>query len=66
VILAQGTADVVALGQTPRLLAATPGARLVPLLGAGHAPQSDTPEAILRLVDEATSAAHRPALSAFA
>jgi pimeloyl-ACP methyl ester carboxylesterase len=62
VILAQGTADLVAVGQTPRFLAAVPGARFVPLLGAGHAPQSDTPEAILQLVDEATAAAHRPAL----
>ena len=29
----------------------------VPLLGAGHAPQSDTPETILRLVSESTAAA---------
>jgi pimeloyl-ACP methyl ester carboxylesterase len=57
VLLAQGTADLIAVGQTPRYLAAIPGARFVPLLGAGHAPQSDTPHAILRLVDEATAAA---------
>jgi pimeloyl-ACP methyl ester carboxylesterase len=43
VILAQGTADLVAVGQTPRYLAAITGARFVPLVGAGHAPQSDTP-----------------------
>jgi hypothetical protein len=29
----------------------------VPLFGAGHAPQSDTPEPILRLVAQATAAA---------
>src|SRR4051794_27125841 len=60
VVFAQGTADVISVGQTPRYLAAIPTARFVPLLGAGHAPQSDTPDAILRLVDEATAAAgHR-------
>ena len=54
VVLAQGTADLVAVGQTPRYLAAIPTARFVPLLGAGHAPQSDTAQA--------TAPAHRPAL----
>jgi pimeloyl-ACP methyl ester carboxylesterase len=57
VLLAQGTADLVAVGQTPRYLVAIPRARFVPLLGAGHAPQSDTPGAILRLVRETTAAA---------
>ncbi len=57
VVLAQGTADLIAVGQTPRYLTTIPGARFVPLLGAGHAPQSDTPEAILQLVDETTAAA---------
>jgi len=57
VVLAQGTADVVAVGQTPRFLAGIRGARFVPLYGAGHAPQSDTPDLILRLVREATAAA---------
>jgi hypothetical protein len=57
VILAQGTLDALAVGQTPRYLSAVPGARFVPLLGAGHAPQSDAPDAILRLVREATAAA---------
>jgi pimeloyl-ACP methyl ester carboxylesterase len=61
VILAQGTADLVAVGQTPRYLAAIPDARFVPLLGAGHAPQSDTPGAILALVRDATAAALRHA-----
>jgi pimeloyl-ACP methyl ester carboxylesterase len=57
VVLAQGTADLIALGQTPRYLTTIPGARFVPLLGAGHAPQSDIPKAILQLVDETTAAA---------
>jgi pimeloyl-ACP methyl ester carboxylesterase len=61
VILAQGTADLVALGQTPRYLTAITGARFVPLLGAGHAPQSDTPGAILALVRDASAAAARRA-----
>jgi pimeloyl-ACP methyl ester carboxylesterase len=64
VVLAQGTADVVAVGQTPRFLAAIPGARFVPLLGGGHAPQSDTPDAILALVHEATAAGSPGSLAA--
>ena len=55
VVLAQGTGDLVAVGQTPRYLTTIPGARFVPLLGAGHAPQSDVPEAILQLVEETTA-----------
>jgi pimeloyl-ACP methyl ester carboxylesterase len=57
VILAQGTADLIAAGQTPRYVAAIRGARFVPLLGAGHAPQSDTPATILKLVNEAVAEA---------
>ena len=58
VVLAQGTADLVAVGQTPRFLAGpSAGARFVPLYGAGHAPQSDAPDAILGLVSESTAAA---------
>ncbi len=57
VILAQGTADLIAAGQTPRFLAVVPGSRFRPLVGAGHAPQSDTPGAILRLVREAARTA---------
>jgi pimeloyl-ACP methyl ester carboxylesterase len=57
VVLAQGTADLISVGQTPRYLAAVRTARFVPLLGAGHAPQSDTPEVILGLVDEAVTEA---------
>jgi pimeloyl-ACP methyl ester carboxylesterase len=58
VILAQGTADLIASWQTPRYLALVPGSRFVPLLGAGHAPQGDTPDAVLRLVNLAATASH--------
>jgi len=61
VILAQGTADLVAVGQTPRYLGGVPNARFVPLPGGGHAPQSDTPGAILALVRSASAAAARDA-----
>lgn len=54
VMLAQGTADLLTGGQTLRYLLAVPGARFTPLLGAGHTPQSDTPQTILWLVREAT------------
>jgi len=57
VILAQDTADVIGNGQTPRYLLALPGATFHPLLGAGHAPQSDAPNSILRLVHQATRCA---------
>ncbi|MFC5950017.1 alpha/beta fold hydrolase [Pseudonocardia lutea] len=59
VVLAQGTADVIAAGQTPRYLCLIAGSRFVPLLGAGHASQSDVPGAIVRLVRRATGAAAR-------
>jgi len=52
VMLAQGAADVVAAGQTPRYLPLIPGARFQLLPGAGHAPQSDAVDAILALVDQ--------------
>jgi pimeloyl-ACP methyl ester carboxylesterase len=57
VVLAQGTVDVMSTAQTLRYLAMVPGSRFQPLLGAGHAPHSDAPGAILGLVREATSAA---------
>ena len=63
VLLAQGTADLVALGQTPRYLATIAGAQFVPLIGAGHAPLSDTPGAILTLVHRATAAARATQLT---
>jgi pimeloyl-ACP methyl ester carboxylesterase len=52
VMLAQGAADVVGAGQTPRYLALIPGSRFELLPGAGHAPQSDAADAILALVRE--------------
>jgi pimeloyl-ACP methyl ester carboxylesterase len=68
VVLAQGTVDVMSSIQTPRYLAFIPQSRFQPLMGAGHAPQSDAPRTILRLVAEATAAArsleHAPALAA--
>jgi pimeloyl-ACP methyl ester carboxylesterase len=57
VILAQGTIDVMSTAQTLRYLTMVPGSRFQPLLGAGHAPQSDAPGAILGLVREAAAAA---------
>jgi pimeloyl-ACP methyl ester carboxylesterase len=54
VVLAQGTGDLISSAQTPRYLLAIPGSTFKPLLGAGHAPQSDAPEAILRLVRQAS------------
>jgi pimeloyl-ACP methyl ester carboxylesterase len=51
VILVQGTADWVAMGQTVRYLPLIPRSRFRPLLAAGHAPQSDRPDTIVRLVD---------------
>jgi pimeloyl-ACP methyl ester carboxylesterase len=57
VILAQDTIDVMSAAQTLRYLAVVPGSRFQPLLGGGHAPQSDAPGAILGLVREATAAA---------
>ncbi|HEY0132563.1 MAG TPA: alpha/beta fold hydrolase [Nannocystis sp.] len=60
VILAQGNADTVALGQTPRYLLLVPGATFKPLWFAGHAPMSDVPAAIVRLVEEATRRAGPP------
>jgi pimeloyl-ACP methyl ester carboxylesterase len=60
VALAQGTADLLAGGQTPRYLLTVPGARFTPLPGGGHAPESDTPQTILQLVREATRRADAP------
>lgn len=68
VIFAQGTADVMSSMQTPRYLAFVPHSRFQPLVGAGHAPLSDAPRTIVRLVAEATAAAqpleHPPGLRA--
>jgi pimeloyl-ACP methyl ester carboxylesterase len=51
VLLVQGTAEWVAMGQTVRYLPLIPRSRFRPLLAAGHAPQSDRPDTIVRLVD---------------
>jgi pimeloyl-ACP methyl ester carboxylesterase len=61
VTLVQGVADWVASGQTVRYLPLVPGSRFVPLLWAGHAPQSDRPRTIVRLVEEAARRAGQPA-----
>jgi pimeloyl-ACP methyl ester carboxylesterase len=56
VTLVQGVADFVSSGQTVRYQPLIPGARFRPLLWAGHAPQSDRPATIVRIVLET---AHR-------
>ncbi|MGV0714667.1 alpha/beta hydrolase [Mycolicibacterium sp. XJ662] len=57
VTLVQGVADWVAAGQTVRYLPLIPGSRLRLLLMAGHAPQSDRPATIARLVEETAARA---------
>ncbi len=52
VLLVQGIGDLIASGQTVRYLPLVPGSRFRPLLAAGHAPQSDRPGTIVRLVEE--------------
>jgi pimeloyl-ACP methyl ester carboxylesterase len=68
VTLVQGVADWVASGQTVRYLPLIPGSRFSPLLVAGHAPQSDRPATIARLVEETAERATRrtPTLRAVA
>jgi pimeloyl-ACP methyl ester carboxylesterase len=51
VLLVQGTADWIAMGQTVRYLPFVPRSRFRPLLAAGHAPQSDRPRTIVELVE---------------
>jgi pimeloyl-ACP methyl ester carboxylesterase len=57
VTLVQGTADLIASGQTVRFLPLVPGSRFRPLLAAGHAPQSDRPTTIVRLVERTAARA---------
>jgi pimeloyl-ACP methyl ester carboxylesterase len=57
VLLVQGTADWIAMGQTARYLPLVPRSRFRPLLAAGHAPQSDRPETIVRLVERTAAQA---------
>jgi hypothetical protein len=52
VLLVQGTADWIASGQTVRYLPLVPRSRFRPLLAAGHAPMSDRPRTIVRLVED--------------
>ncbi|SFP21440.1 Pimeloyl-ACP methyl ester carboxylesterase [Geodermatophilus dictyosporus] len=61
VTLVQGVADWISSGQTVRYLPLVPGSRFVPLLWAGHAPQSDRPRTIVRLVEETVAQAAQPA-----
>jgi pimeloyl-ACP methyl ester carboxylesterase len=61
VTLVQGVADWVASGQTVRYLPLVPGSRFSPLLVAGHAPQSDRPATIARLVERTAERATEPA-----
>jgi pimeloyl-ACP methyl ester carboxylesterase len=56
VVLAQGTVDIVGCGQTPRYLL-IPGSTFRLLPAGGHAPHSDTPDMLTRLVHEVTQAA---------
>jgi pimeloyl-ACP methyl ester carboxylesterase len=60
VTLAQGAADLVAAGQTPRYLPLIRGARFHLLPGAGHAPQSDAADVILTLVRQTADRADTP------
>jgi pimeloyl-ACP methyl ester carboxylesterase len=55
VVLAEGTADRIASGQTIRYVTMIPHSRFRLLAGPGHAPQSDVPDEITRLVHQAAA-----------
>lgn len=57
VTLVQGVGDLIAAGQTPRYLPLIPASRFRPLLAAGHAPHSDRPTTIVRLVERTAARA---------
>ena len=57
VTLAQGTHDVIATGQTPRYRPLVPGSRFRLLPLAGHAPMTDVPDRLVRIVRETTALA---------
>ena len=59
VTLAQGVLDPVAPMQTPRFAAMIPGSTFAFLPWSGHAPHSDQPELIARLVRETAAAGDR-------
>lgn len=66
VTLVQGSADWIASAQAVRYLPLIPGSRFVPLLAAGHAPQSDRPGRLVEIVERTATRARqapgRPAL----
>ena len=62
VTLVQGFADWIASGQTVRYLPLIPGSRFVPLVVGGHAPQSDRPRTIVRIVERTAERAPARAL----
>ncbi|HEU0103817.1 MAG TPA: alpha/beta hydrolase [Mycobacteriales bacterium] len=64
VLLAQGTADWIASGQTVRYRPLVPGSRFRPLLAAGHAPHSDRPRAVVEMVEQTAARARTAALDA--
>ena len=57
VLLVQGTADWIAMGQTVRYLPLVPRSRFRPLIAAGHAPQSDRPRTIVEMVERTAAQA---------
>jgi pimeloyl-ACP methyl ester carboxylesterase len=57
VLLAQGAVDLIGSGQTPRYLPLIRGSRFQLLPAAGHAPHSDAPQMIARLVHQAADRA---------
>lgn len=57
VTLVQGAGDWISSGQTVRYLPLVPGSRFRPLLAAGHAPQSDRPRTLVRLVERTAARA---------
>jgi pimeloyl-ACP methyl ester carboxylesterase len=61
VTLGQGLSDPVAPMQTPRFAALVPGSTLALLPWSGHAPHSDQPALLARLVRETAAAGDRPA-----
>ena len=64
VTLLQGTADWVSAGQTVRYRPLIRGSRFRPLLVAGHAPQSDRPRTLVRLVQETAASAETASAAA--
>ena len=63
VTLAQGVLDPVAPMQTPRFAALVRGSTFAFLPWSGHAPHSDQPALLARLVRETAAAGDRPATS---